>query len=124
VGPFDYFRRRRERESATAGLELAPDEPTAAAPPAVGAGSGDAAPSEEAVEALESAGIDLAQLGQIGQMILEAAREGNIQVHIGEPQALDLSDVELPAEVVELAERDGIDLSSLLGPDAERRTGG
>ncbi len=91
MGLFDYFRRRRERESAVASLELTAEPSRSAAPPT----PSETAAATEGAEALETDGIDLAQLGQIGRMIAQSAREGTVQVHVGEPQELDLREVDL-----------------------------
>ena len=86
MGLFDYFRRRRERESAVPSLEITP--PSTQVQPLSG--------ETDASQAAQAAGVDLAQLGQIGQMIAEAARSGNIQIQQGDsvevdgPQTIDL----------------------------------
>jgi len=109
VGLFDYFRRRRERECAVAGLELTAEPSRSAAPltpsePAAGT---------EGTETLETAGIDLAQLGQLGRMIAQSAREGTVQVHVGEPQELDLSGGgNLREEIITIMDRHGIDAAA------------
>ncbi len=107
MGLFDYFRRRRERESAVAGLELTA-EPSRSRTPARRAS--EPAGGTKGAEALEGAGIDLAQLGQIGRMIAQAAREGTFQVHVGEPEQLDPSGGgDLREEILAIMDRHGID---------------
>jgi hypothetical protein len=105
VGLFDYFRRRRERESAVPSLEVTP--PSTQVRPLAGAG--------EAEGVAQAPAIDLAQLGQIGAMIAEAARSGNVQIQQGDSvefggaQTVDLRGSGLREEIMGIMERHGID---------------
>lgn len=109
VGLLDYFRRRRERESAVPGLEVSAGTSEQVAPLAPSPAPGEGAAEAEA-DALGAAGVDLAQLGQIGVMIAQAARQGNIQVHVGEPQEINLrGGAELGEEIKDIMRRHGLD---------------
>lgn len=105
MGLFDYFRRRRERESAVPSLEITP--PSTQVQPLSG--------ETDASQAVQAAGVDLAQLGQIGQMIAEAARSGNIQIQQGDsvqldgPQTIDLQGSGLRDEILGILDQHGID---------------
>jgi len=101
VGLFDYFRRRRERESAVGSLEITA-EPSARVERLSSAF--DARP-EEAADVDPADAVGLAELGQIGKLIASAAREGNIQVHVGEPQAIDMSGTDLSEEIRDFLSR-------------------
>jgi septum formation topological specificity factor MinE len=107
VGLFDIFRRRRERESAIHGLtvEAAPSQQVEPLSP-----GGQIDSPQEAEAAIQAGGFDLAQLGQIGQMIAQAAHEGSIQIHQGPTQSIDLSDQSaLRDEIMEIMSEHGID---------------
>ncbi len=108
MGLFDFFRRRRERESATAGLAMDPSQQlSSTSDPGAGATSQDR-------DAVDVAGetYDLAALGQIGALIAQAAREGNIQVHQGTPQEIDLRGTGLREELLGIMQAHGIDAES------------
>ena len=110
MGLFDYFRRRRERESAVAGLDVGAD-PSQQVSSSASGGEASAKPADQQdlTAAIEAGGFDLAQLGQIGALITQAAREGNIQVHQGTPQEIDLRGTGLREEILGIMSTHGID---------------
>ena len=91
MGLFDYFKRRRARESAVENLEITA-EPSPRIEPVSTAfeARSDAAPAD---------GMGVAELTQIGKLIASAAKDGNIQVHVGEPQTIDMSGTDLNEEI-------------------------
>jgi hypothetical protein len=108
VGLFDYFRRRRERESAVTSLEVTADASAQVAPLGHSPAPGESDPARD-LGAVQAAGLDLAQLGQIGAMIVEAAKQGQIQVHQGEAQTFDLRGSGLREEILGILSQHGID---------------
>ena len=107
MGLFDFFRRRRERESAVHDLtvEAAPSQQVEPLSP-----GGEIDTPQEVEAAMQDGGFDLSQLGQIGAMIAQAAQEGNIQIHQGATQSIDLSDGgALREEIMDIMREHGID---------------
>ncbi len=88
MGLFDYFARRRERESAVGGLSTSADLSQRASPTPAGEGA-----SQRTATA--AAGADLAQLARIGTLIAQAAKEGGIQVHQGSPEEIELREIRI-----------------------------
>jgi hypothetical protein len=87
VGLFDFFKRRREHESALADLSDAVDEPSASI--------GEQAPVQPAV-----------QSGDLGAMIQQAVQQGNVQQT---SQTIDMRGSGLREEMIEIMKRHGID---------------
>ena len=115
MGLFDYFRRRRQRESAVADLSLTADPSEQVQSMSVG---GDLQPQSPGVfgqpgqsGAIQPGAIDFAQLGQIGAMIAQAAQSGNIQIQQGEAQTIDLRGSGLREQILGIMEQHGIDAS-------------
>ena len=95
MGLFDYFKRRRERESAVESLEITAEPSTQIEPVSAGfEAQPDAAPDANLAD-----GVGMPELTQIGKLIASAAKDGNIQVHVGEPQTIDMSGTDLSEEI-------------------------
>lgn len=116
MGMFDFFSRRRQRESAiqAPGADSAALGSFAASEgqPVVGGqiaggefGSGDLGELQGGVEAL-------AALSQLGPMLQQAMTSGNIQVQVGEPQTIDARGTGLGDEIREIMKSHGIDPES------------
>lgn len=105
MGLFDMFKRRRDRESATHGLSLG-DQPSQQVKP-MSAGGGLGRPAQ--TTPTQQQGFDLNQLGQIGALIAQAAQQGDIQVHQGTPQEIDLRGTGLREEILGIMAQHGID---------------
>lgn len=118
MGLFDYFKRRRERESAVESIEITA-EPSAQVEP-LSASFGD--DPEAPPQANLADGLGLAELGQIGKLIAQAANEGNIQVHMGEPQTIDMQGTDLGEEIKGILAQYGVDpqATSAEGIDASQ----
>ena len=110
MGLFDYFRHRRERESAVPESREVSPPSTQVSPLADGGAA-------EAQKQMADAGMDLGQIAQIGQMIAEAARSGNVQIQHGDPQAIELDAAQtidfggsgLREEILGILEQHGVD---------------
>lgn len=119
MGLFDFFSRRRRRESpvrlpadATALGSFAPAE----AQPVVGgqvAGSGfDGAGSggdQSRLQGVAGGAEALAALTRLGPMIQQALATGNVQVQVGDPPAVDMRGSALGDEIREIMARHGVD---------------
>lgn len=119
MGMFDFFSRRRRRESAVEmpGADAAALGSFAASEgqPVVGGqigggefGGGD--PGE--VQGVPGGAEALAALTQLGPMIQQAITSGNVQVQVGEPQTIDMRNTGLGDELREIMSRHGIDSES------------
>jgi hypothetical protein len=103
MGIFDFFRRRRERESA---LDLAEDDATQSL------GSFASAEGQPVVgQQVEGAqqlpgGLDLSQLGS---MIQSAIEQGNVTIEQGPSQTIDMRGSGLREEIMGIMQNHGID---------------
>jgi hypothetical protein len=112
VGLFDFFRRRRERESA---VQL--DSPSAAlgasaggeTQPVVGSQVGGGTP--QASIDLQGLGMmdGLAMLSQLGPMIQQAIEQGNVTVTQSGSQTIDARGTDLGEEIKGIMREHGID---------------
>jgi hypothetical protein len=122
---FDFLKSRRQRESANQGLSVG-DLTGQVAP----LSSGDGTDAQGAAWTGAQGGVDLAQIGQIGAMIAEAAKSGNIQIQQGDAQtaqfggaqSIDLQGSGLREEIMEIMGRYGVstDPSSAQQVDASQ----
>lgn len=107
MGLFDYFQRRRERESALGGLSMdgtAPMMTVGQSRPERGEWTlGPDVAGQSSTRRLDAPG--LAELGKVGALILQASREGRIQIHEGTPKELDLAESGLREEILEALSR-------------------
>jgi hypothetical protein len=114
VGLLDYFRRRRQRESAVSGLSVSADpSPQLQAMSAAGEPQPeppDASGQPQQAGAIQPGALDFAQLGQIGAMMAQAAQSGNIQIQQGEAQTIDLRGSDLREQILGIMEQHGIDV--------------
>jgi len=110
---FDFFRRRRERESAITGSEVsalaAPDD--AARPEPVG----EVIPGAEPQPIELNLGSGQTDVAQVIGMVGEALRSGQLQVAHAENRVLDLREASLREEILEAMRRSGIDLEAAAG---------
>jgi hypothetical protein len=115
VALFDFFSRRRQRESAVQPpAEQAPlgSFATGEEQPVVGGQiSGDAGFDDFAgLQGATSGAEALTALSALGPMIQKAIESQNIQIHVGEPQTIDLRGaVGLGDEIREIMARHGVD---------------
>ncbi len=118
MGILGYFRRRRRRESAVESLELTAEPSADLAPLSAVFGAGTEAPPDASL----AAGIGAPELGQIAKLIASAAKDGNVQVHVGEPQEIDMSGTDLGDEIRGILARYGVEPSATTadGIDAAR----
>lgn len=117
MGLFDFFKRRRERESAVQLPSWAGMDP--AAQPVVGqqvAGGGEVDLSSAGLQApglMES----LSALTQLGPALQQAMAEGNVTVTQGPTQTIDMRGSPLGEEIKEIMRQHGID------PDGQGQSG-
>jgi hypothetical protein len=118
VGLFDFFSRRRQRESAVQppaeGTPLGSFATGEEQPVVGGQISGDAGFDEFAQLQGATTGAEaLTALSQLGPMIQKAIESKNVQIHVGEPQTIDLRGaVGLGDEIREIMARHGIDATN------------
>ena len=104
MGLFDFFKSRRERESAVHMPEPAEAQPVVGQQ--VGGGGFDV--SSVNVQGL-SAADGLEMLSQIGPMIQEAIAQGNVTVEQGPSQTIDARGTDLGQEIRGIMKEHGID---------------
>jgi hypothetical protein len=117
VGLFDFFKRRRERESA---VQLPSSAATGPATQSVigqqvasGAGFDPSSFDMQAPGMLES----LQALTELGPALQKAMAEGNVTVTQGPSQSIDMRGTELGAEIREIIKQHGTD------PDGQGQSG-
>ena len=110
MGLFDFFKRRRERESA---VQL--EEPSqtlgsfAKSDEVVGKQVGGGAP-EASIDLQGLGAMDgLAMLSQLGPMIQKAIAEGNVTIEQGPTQTIDMRGTGLREEILGIMREHGID---------------
>ena len=119
MGLFDFFSRRRQRESGV----QAPADATALGSFAAAEGQ-PVVGGQVAGSGFEGAGFGgdlsqlqgvpggaeaLAALTQLGPMIQQAIATGNVQVQVGDPQTIDMRGSGLGGEIREIMARHGVD---------------
>jgi hypothetical protein len=107
VGLFDFFKRRRERESAIPG-----DSPESLTRQLRGDGQPIGQPVGQAFPQASPQSVDLTaatDLGGIMAMMQQAFQTGNIQVTQGEQQVIDLRGSGLRDQIMGALEQHGID---------------
>jgi hypothetical protein len=119
MGMFDFFSRRRRRESA---VQMPAGDATALGSfaasegqPVVGGqiGGGEFGGGELGeLQGVPGGAEALAALTQLGPMIQQAIATGNVQVQVGEPQAIDMRNTGLGDEIREIMSRHGVDSES------------
>jgi hypothetical protein len=119
VGLSDFFRRRRERESALPPAAGA-DQPaeslgsfaSAEGRPVVGQQLGGAQFDPTAFGGDPGLADGLAALSQLGPMIQKAIAEGNVQIEHGGSQTIDMRGTGLREEILGIMQAHGIDAES------------
>jgi hypothetical protein len=109
VGLFDFFKRRRERESA-----IQPPAPadTGGAQAVVGqqvGGGGEFDVGSLNVQGVAGMAEGLEALAQLGPMIQKAIAEGNVTIEQGPSQTIDMRGTGLREEIVGIMKQHGID---------------
>lgn len=113
MGLLDFFRRRRERESAIGGTEAAAFE--MAEEPAQPESAGESAPASGPQPIELNLGSGQPDVAQVIGMVGEALRSGQLQVAHAENRVLDLRDAGLREEILEAMRRSGIDPEGAAG---------
>jgi hypothetical protein len=116
MGLGDFFRRRRERESAIPPSAQV-EEPSAAlgsfanpeGQPVVGGQVGGGSPELQGVAGMADG---LEALAQLGPMIQRAMAQGNVQIEHGGSQAIDMRGTGLREEILGIMRQHGIDAES------------
>jgi hypothetical protein len=110
MGLFDFFKNRREKESA---VQLSDAESTSLGSFANPDGQevvGSQVPGSASIDVQGLSAADgLAMLSQLGPMIQQAMATGNVQISQGEPQVLDLRGTGLREEIMGIMSQHGID---------------
>lgn len=122
MGLGDFFRRRRERESALPQSELSEAQQGALGSfarsegqPVVGSQVGGGQPDFGSLEGMDG----LAALTQLGPMIQQAMASGNVQIQVGEPQTIDMRGSDLGAEIKQIMRDHGIDPDGQTGAQVD-----
>jgi hypothetical protein len=115
VGLFDFFGRRRQRESAV------PDAPSTQVPPVGQPEQPQEVVGQRVADTSTTGGLDLSSLGGLaglGEMVQQAAAQGNVEVDQSS-QTIDLRGTDLREEMVEIMKRHGIDPDSGAVPGSQ-----
>ena len=113
MGLFDFFKNRRDRESAIP----EPDPPampsgSGEAQPVVGqqvGGGGEFAGGTFSVQGVEGMAAGMALLQQLGPMIQKAIKDGNVTIEQGPTQTIDMRGSGLREEILGIMKQNGID---------------
>jgi hypothetical protein len=106
VGLFDFFKRRRERESA-----IQPPTAATGTEPVVGqqVGGGELDVSSLNVQGVAGMTESLDMLAQLGPMIQKAIADGNVTIEQGQSQTIDMRGSGLREEILGIMSQHGID---------------
>ena len=109
MGLFDFFKSRREKESAIPGAGEAEPAPGSFANPEGQAVVGSQVPGAPGFEVQGMSAADgLAMLSQLGPMIQQAMKTGNVQVSQLPPQVIDMRGTGLREEILGIMGQHGI----------------
>lgn len=110
MGLFDFFKRRRERESAVPESEALGSFARAEGQPVVGAQVGGGTP-DFASMSMQAPGLmeSLEALSELGPALQKAIAEGNVTIQQGESQVLELGGTGLREQIFEIMKQHGID---------------
>lgn len=111
---FNFFRKRRERESALAASPEAPSEALGSfarseGQPVVGQQLGGTQVGGVGLGGGADLTDALAVLSQLGPMVQQAIAQGNVTVEQGEAQTIDMRDTGLREDILGIMEQHGID---------------
>lgn len=111
MGLFDFFKRRRERESAVqvdeSGSQPLGTFASSEGQPVVGGQVGGGQPDLGSLDITSMGGFEA--LAQLGPMIQKAIAEGNVTIEQGPSQTIDLRGTGLREEIVGIMQQHGID---------------